>query len=261
VPTSGLKIVTYVDLGGPAVGDAALHGPEPAETYGVTLQVSGRDEEPAAEPGRERLDRRLCDVRDSQVGRGELVAERVGDPCVDLDRVRPGIPPGLLDRLRFDVHGPDGPVAEPRRRDRQHPGPTSDVEHARPGVLLVQRDEELQAQPRRRMTTGAEGPRRLDHDAQRIRRRDFPRRPDPQRPDSSRTVELTPPLLPARRDVGCRHGREGAPDLGLPGLVRIRGELECARLLPFLESLRKELDEDRAGDLRLGGREGDGDAP
>ena len=87
MPTSGLKIVAYVDLGGPAVGDAALHGPEPAETYGVTLQVSGRDEEPAAEPGRERLDRRLCDVRDSQVGRGELVAEHVGDPCVDLDEV------------------------------------------------------------------------------------------------------------------------------------------------------------------------------
>ena len=150
-----------------------------------------------------------------------------------------------------------GREAELRGRDREHARAAADVEHA-PACLAL---EQLQAELRRRMAAGAEGAARVDHDRGRVLVGGLPGRADPERADADRLVELAPAVLPVLLDVGGGGAAERLPDPLLAGGVRVRRELECAAVAPeLLESLREELEHDRARLLRPGVGDGDRDA-
>ena len=175
--------------------------------------------------------------------------------------VRGGVSPGLLDGRTIGVDPADGPAAEQRGGDGQHAGSAADVEHARRVELRSKLDEELEAQPRGRVPARPERARRLDHHRDRVLRWSLPARADPERADADGAVEVAPPLLPARRDLGLDDVAECGSNLGRSGGIGVRGELESAASIAFLEPGREESDEDGTGDFGLGSRNLDRDAP
>ena len=153
--------------------------------------------------------------------------------------------------------------AEGLRRplDGEDARPAPDVQHACHPALGPKLDEKLQAEPRGGMAAGPEGARRVDHDRDRVRGRSLPRRTDPERADADGPVEVPPTLLPAARHLGLDGVREGGPDRGRSGAIRVRSELQSAVSIPLLEARREELDEGGARDLGLGRRDVDRDSP
>src|SRR5919205_1303738 len=148
VSASRRKLDALVDVGRPAGGAAPLPVPEAGQRHRFAVEVSGRDEDAAAEPRRQRLDRRPRDVRDDELRRRQLGGKGVGEAHLDLHAVPLGVAPRLLDRLRLDVDGAHGPISQPRGGDRQHAGAAADVEDAAAAELAPEVDEELQAEPR-----------------------------------------------------------------------------------------------------------------
>ena len=167
------------------------------------------------------------DVREREVGLGQLVLAQVGLPDVDRDAVVGRVPLARLDRLRVEVERQHRGEAELRGGDREHAGAAADVEHAAARLGL----EQLEAEPRRRMPAGAEGAAGIDHDRDRVRVRLLPGRADPEPADPDGLVELPPAVLPVLLDVGDRGAAERLPDPLLAGRVRVRGELEPAARL------------------------------
>jgi hypothetical protein len=108
---------------------------------------------------------------------------------------------------------------------------------------------------------GAERAPGLDDDRRRdVLRRRLPRWPDPDACYPSALVELAPAILPPRLDHRCLDAAEGAAEEALSLRVRVGGKLDLAADLAFLESLRSEREELRAGDLRLSSKDADRDA-
>jgi hypothetical protein len=153
------------------------------------------------------------------------------------------------------------PAPEPGSSDREDAGAAAEVEDARACELVPEVDQELQAEPRRRMAAGPEGAGGLDEDRDRVGRRPLPGRADPERADAHGPVELAPALLPARLDLRTRNRSEPLPHPRLARLVGVRGELDVPGPLALLEPLGEELDEDGSRGLRFGSGHDDGDAP
>ena len=118
----------------------------------------------------------------------------------------------------LEVDADDRREAEQRGGDREHARAAADVEQARRGEL----EQELEAEPRRRVRAGAERAARVDDDRERVGGRRLPRRPDPERADPDRPVELAPAVLPARLDVVGARAAEEVPETLLAACVRTR---------------------------------------
>src|SRR5205807_3579035 len=116
---------------------------------------------------------------------------------LDGDAVRPRVRSGDLARGLVEVDRAHRGEAELRGRDREHAGPTADVEQARRLGFL----EELETQTGRGMGAGAEGAARVDHDCQRAVRRLVPGRTDPEPADADAVMEVAPGVLPALLDI------------------------------------------------------------
>ncbi len=193
------------------------------------------------------------DVREGNVGRGQLDGERVRLPRVDDDAVQAGVPLRRLDRGGIAVDGDDGLEAELGGGDGEHTRAAADVEQAATLELV----EEAEAESGRRVRTGPEGAARVDDDRDRTVRRHFPGRADPERADPDGPVELTPALFPAgldrlRGDVG-----ERCPQTLLTGLVGVDRKLAVALFEAFgmeleqlgsgwLEQVRRDREDDPA---------------
>ena len=84
---------------------------------------------------------------------GQRLAERIGEPQLELDAVRRArsrrVASIAAGSWSTAMHRRE---AEPRRRDREHAGAAADVEQAPPLELV----EQLEAEPRRRVAAGAE---------------------------------------------------------------------------------------------------------
>src|SRR5207253_9774756 len=131
-------------------------------------------------------------------------------------------------------------------RDGEDPGAAADVEQR--SALEV--EQELEAEPRRRVPPGPERPARVDHDGDRVRRRRLPRRPEPERPDARGPVALAPAVLPALLDALADRAAERLPEALLAGAVGVRGELDVAGVVALLEPLGEELEHHGACLLR-----------
>jgi hypothetical protein len=238
---------TCVHVRGPAVQLAALDAAKAVEARKIGRQVPGRHHPRSVEPPAELLDSAEGDVGESEVGPRETGRDRVDAPSIDLDVVPLRVATCCLNSRLLDVDTDDWLVPELRCRDREHPGAAADVEHA-PALLA---EEELETEARRRMRACAEGAPRVDDDCNRAARCVLPRRPDPERPDAHGPVKGTPPVLPARLDVG-------RPSVGerrehVESCVTVRGELDLRPALLLLEPLGRQLDEARAKELELAG--------
>ncbi len=123
--------------------------------------------------------------------------ERVGEHDLDLDPVCRRVPPSRLDCSGSLSRATTGanPSLAAAIASTPDPQPTSSSEPA------VERQQKLEAEPRRGVRAGAEGAARIDHDRERVRGRGLPRRPQPERPDPHRPVEAPPPILPAGLDL------------------------------------------------------------
>ena len=128
-----------------------------------------------------------------------------------------------------------------------------DPEDARAAADVEQRPtspelcEQFDAEPRRRVRTGAERATRVDDDgARRIGGR-LPRRADPDSGHLDRPVERAPGVLPAVLDRFDGRARQARAH----GLERVAvhedGELDAVLDVPLLEALRRERDERGAG--------------
>jgi hypothetical protein len=74
-------------------------------------------------------------------------------------------------------------------------------------------------------------------------------------------MELAPALLPPGRDLALDGPAEDGPNLGRPGRIGVRSELDPAVSIALLETGGEEVDEGGTGDLGLGGRDLDRDPP
>ena len=142
-------------------------------------------------------------------------------------------------------------MPELRRRDREHAGAAADVEHA----ARFLREQELEAEARRRVRAGAEGAAGVHDDGQRVCRRLLPRRADPERPDPGAAVKRSPPILPPRLELG--RARRGEGRKHAEPRVGVGGELDLVPTLFLLEALRRQFDEARPQLLDLGTRDAD----
>jgi hypothetical protein len=129
----------------------------------------------------ELLQRRKQDVGEDQIERGADANVRCGEPIGAADvhqggaAIKPGIPPRDAHGLWVDIDRQHALAQAPRGGNRQHAGAGAEIEdtrHCRATIILkltnrLQRDE---AAARRAVMTGAEGLRRLDLDADPIRR-------------------------------------------------------------------------------------------
>ena len=120
-------------------------------------------------------------------------------------------------------------------------------------------EQELEAEPRRRVRPGAERAAGVDHDRDRAGVGLLPRRADPERADAHRPVECAPAVLPALLDVGRARAAEGRPEPLLAARVGVGDQLDAAGGLPLLEALGEELEHQRAAVLGLRGADGHGD--
>jgi hypothetical protein len=262
VTISRRKPQTRVQVGGPPVRAAPPQMTEADEPGRIGVQVPGSDEQPALRPRCKRLDRLTRDVRDRDLRERQVGSMRVGERRSHLGVVRGRVSPGLLDGDLIDVERADGPVAEQRGGDGEDARPAPDVEQARLAAELRPKlDEELEAEPRRRMPTRPERARGLDHDRDHVLRRSLPRRADPEGADPDGPVEVPPPLRPAARDLGLDGAREGRPNRRRSGLVGVPRQLDLFTSIPLLEAGRKEVDEGGARDLGLRRRDLDRDPP
>ena len=152
------------------------------------------------------------DVRDRHVARRERVVAQVGERDVDDDVVRGRV--ALVASTACGSKSTASTGAKPSLAagDREHARPAADVEQA--ARLLPQ--QQLQAEPRRRVRAGAERAPGVDHDRGRVGVGLLPRRADPERADANRAVELPPALLPAGLDVGRRGAAERLPERSSP---------------------------------------------
>src|SRR5205814_2364356 len=106
-----------------------------------------------------------------------------------------------------------------------------------------EREQVGQAEPRRRMRSGAECAAGIDDDGECVRIRLLPRRPDPERPDADRLVKAPPSILPAAGNLDRdRPAPERLPEPLLPARICVRGELEAIGTVELLEAGRKELE-------------------
>ena len=101
----------------------------------------------------------------------------VEQPDVDVDAVGVGVGQRRLDGDGIDVDRDDRREPEAHARDRENARAAADVEQ---GAALGGRREELDAEPRRRMRTGAERAAGVDHDRASGIGRLLPGRPDPE---------------------------------------------------------------------------------
>ena len=110
------------------------------------------------------------------------------------------------------------------------------------------------------MRAGPERATGVDHHTGSACRNGLPGRPDPEPADRHRAVELAPPLVPTGLDRDRARARKRGSEPLLERIVRVGGELDLVAALDLLEPFRRELDEQRAGNLRLAHRHGDRDA-
>ena len=218
----------------------------------LVCQVTGRDRAARREACPDGLDPFERDVRDDEVGGGQLGGSCIEQARVELDAVRTGVLPGDLDRDLVHVDSKHRREAEPGRGDREHAGAAADVEEG--ATRLV--EQELEAEPRRGVRAGAEGAAGVDDDRERACRRLFPRRADPECADRDPVVELAPAVLPAVGDLADERVGEGGEDAG--GGLAVGGQLEGAGALGLFESLGSELDEAGAELFGLGDGRRDG---
>ena len=106
-----------------------------------------------------------------------------------------------VDRARLDLDRRDRRPAQPRRRDRQHARSRAPVADRAGGRLAQQ---QLEADPRRRVRAGAEVHARVDHEV--VPATLDPRRPHHQVADPHGAQVLVPAALPAVR-APARRGR------------------------------------------------------
>lgn len=116
-------------------------------------------------------------------------------------------------RARVDVGGEHARTQELGRRDREHARARAEIENAPGATAAEQRVEQDQASARGAVMTGAEGERRLDFDADRVRR-------DP-----------AAIMAPMHDEASGANGREPFEARSDPVPGRDRGEGERARRL------------------------------
>ena len=102
------------------------------------------------------------DVGDSRGRARQRPADRIHESRLDDDTVRRRVLARRVDRERVEVERDDRREPEPRAGDREHAGAAADVEERAARKV----DEQLEAEPRRRMRAGAERPGRVDDDRQ-----------------------------------------------------------------------------------------------
>ena len=188
---------------------------------------------------------------------GSGVDGRVRQPCLDAHAVGECIALGRLDRLGVEVDRVDRLEPELRGCDRQDSGPAACVEE----VSERNVEQQLEAEPCRRVCACAERATGVDHHRDRVGIGLLPRRADPDRTDPNRPVEGPPAVLPALLDIGRPGAAERRPEPFLPVIVRVRRQLDAVGTVALLEALREELEHDRAGLLGSGRRDRHGDAP
>ena len=152
-----------------------------------------------------------------------------------------GVRDRRLDGNRVVVDGPDRPVAEAGRGDREHARAAADVQQR----AALAAGEQLDAELGRRVGAGAERAAGIDHDGELARVGLLPRRPDPEPAGAHRMMERAPAVLPAllhRRHVGAgerlqqtRHGI----------VLDVERHRERAGGLALLEAAGRELERDR----------------
>ena len=163
-----------------------------------------------------------------------------------------------LDGDRIDVDRDDRREPEAHARDREDARAAADVEE---GAALGGRREELDAEPRRRMRTGAERAAGVDHDRPSGIGRLLPGRPDPEPADGDRVMEAPPRVLPSLRHGlydGTRELAEKRIDVGDRDVGR---QLDHVAVHDLLEPGRHELEEPCPDRLGLVAEGADGEAP
>ena len=199
------------------------------------------------------------DVRDREVGRRQR-GRRARDELAPRPRrrSRAAFSRVASTAARVDVDGDDRARSRAApRRSRARPSRS----RRRAGVPRRELEQQLEAEPRRRVGAGAERAARIDHDRERASRRRLPRRADPERPDSDRPVELAPAVLPAVLDLGRPRAPPGTP----PAAARRRrvgvgGELDAASRARPPRTPRGQLDRTARAAPRPLRPDGDGDA-
>src|SRR5207245_6497690 len=117
-------------------------------------------------------------------------------------------------------------------------GAAADVEQASP----LERREELERQPRRRMRARSECAAGVDHDGDRIARRLSPGRADPQPCNLDRLMKRPPAVLPAAVHLAAGCVTERLPDALLATGIGVRHQLDTVVLLGLLDSFGNEVD-------------------
>src|SRR5258708_30609629 len=92
----------------------------------------------------------------------------------------------------------------------------------------VERLEQLETEPGRRVRPRPERAARVDDDYEPDFGRRLPRRPDPELPDADGLVEVAPAILPALVDLAHPGAAEGLPEPLLAAGVGVRDQLDAA---------------------------------
>ncbi len=169
-----------------------------------------------------------------------------------------GVGRGRLDGHWIDVDRGDRREPEAHARDCENAGAAADVEE---GAALGGRREELDAEPRRRMRTGAERAAGVDHDRASGIGCLLPGRPNPEPADGDRVMEAPPRVLPSPRHRlhhGIRELTEERIDVRNRNVGR---ELDHVAVHDLLEPGRHKLEKPRPDRLDLVAEGADGEAP
>lgn len=210
-------------------------------------EVSRGDDRSRRAPLEQRLDYREIDVGNDDVSARELVAQDVRSTHIHPRSIPASRVTGNLDGDRVEIYGRDRVESESHSRDGHDARAAAGVEH---GSAFDAR-EKLDAYARRRMRTRAERATRIDDDHLLVARRGLPRRADPETPDTYGAMKLAPPISPASLDALCGDIGENLANPRFAGFVRVRRQLDPAAPFDLLESARDELEQARAGDLRV----------
>ena len=223
-----------------------------------TGEVPRRDRLVGVQLPEDHLHRPQEDVGDREAGRWQRGGLGVEQPDVDLGVVRVGVGHRRLDGDGIDVDRHDRREPEAHARDRENARAAADVEE---GAALGGRREELDAEPRRRMRTGAERTAGVDHDRASGIGCLLPGRPDPEPPDGDRVMEGPPRVLPSLRHR-LHHGiRELAEERIDVRNRDVGSKLDHVAVHDLLEPGRHELEEPRPDRLGLVAEGADGEAP
>src|SRR5215831_19452326 len=122
----------FVQVGGPAIALESAHVAVAGELRAVGRQIAGGDDRARAQPRRQRLERRACDVRYSEFRARELGDEDVGNGGVDGDAIRARVGTCRFDRVLVEVAGENRIEAELPRGDGQDTRAATEVDEAAP---------------------------------------------------------------------------------------------------------------------------------